>query len=123
MLINAISASNIWLFLMIYVGERLKMPLTTTTSLITISSVMGFLSSFLAGPVIDRVGRKWIMMISLAVNGAYFLMLSHAETLPVFAFLMGLGGVVNPVFRIGVDAMMADLISPEKNQMPFHCGA
>jgi MFS family permease len=101
MLINAISASNIWLFLMIYVGERLKMPLTATNSLITISSVMGFLSLFLAGPVIDRVGRKWIMVISLAINGSYFLMLSHAETLPVFAFLMGLGGVVNPLFRIG----------------------
>ena len=75
---------------------------------------MGLLSSFLAGPVIDRVGRKWLMVISLSVNSVYFFVLSHAETLSVFAFLMGLGGVVNPLYRIGVDAMMADLISPEK---------
>jgi len=105
----------IWPFLMIYGSERLKMLLTATASLITISSVMGLLSSFLAGPVIDWVGRKWLMVISLSVNGVYFFfMMSHAETLPVFAFLMGLGGVVNPLYRIGVDAMMADLISPEK---------
>ena len=114
MLISTIGASMIWPFLMIYVIERLKMPRTATASLITISSVMGLLSSFLAGPVIDRVGRKWLMVISLSVNGVYFFMMSHAETLPVFAFLMGLGGVVNPLYRIGVDAMMADLISPEK---------
>jgi MFS family permease len=57
---------------MIYVSERLKMPLTATASLITISSVIGLLSSFLAGPVIDRVGRKWLMVISLSVNGVYF---------------------------------------------------
>jgi len=62
----------IWPFLMIYGSERLKMLLTATASLITISSVMGLLSSFLAGPVIDRVGRKWLMVISLSVNGVYF---------------------------------------------------
>ena len=43
-----------------------------------------------------------------------YFMMSQTETLPVFAFLMGLGGVVNPLYRIGVDAMMADLISQEK---------
>lgn len=114
MLISTIGASMIWPFLMIYVSERLDQPLTSVAVLITVNSVFGLVFSFISGPIIDRVGRKWVMVISLGVNGLVYVLMSQASTLPSFIWLMALGGAFNPLYRVGADAMMADLIAPEK---------
>ena len=115
MLISTIGASMIWPFLMIYVSERLHLPLTAVASLMTLNAAMGLVSSFVAGPLIDRFGRKWVMVVSLAGKwpGDYLLM-SQAATLPEFALLMALAGAFNPLYRVGADAMMADLIPSEQ---------
>jgi MFS family permease len=115
MLISTSGASMIWPFLMIYVSEKLGIALTTATSLMTLNAVMGLLSAFVAGPLFDRLGRKWIMIFSLSLNGLVFLTYSQAQTLPIFAITMAVAGAINPLYRIGADAMMADLIpSPER---------
>ena len=114
MLISTIGASMIWPFLMIYVSERLNMPLTVAAGLLTLNSIAGLVSSFIAGPVIDRLGRKWVMVASLFTNGVGYLLMSQADSLPAFAVLMILQGAANPLYRVGADAMMADLIPAEK---------
>jgi MFS family permease len=113
MLISTIGASMIWPFLMVYVSERLKLPMTATASLMTLSSVAGLIASFIAGPIVDRFGRKWIMVVSLVMNAAGYFFMSQAQTLPEFALLMVVNGIFNPLYRIGVDAMIADLIPVE----------
>lgn len=114
MLISTIGSSMIWPFLMIFATERLKLDLTLATSLMTISALAGLASSFLAGPVVDRLGRKWVMVFSLLVNAGGYFFLSQAHTLLVFAIIMFLNGAVNPLYRVGADAMMADLVPSEK---------
>ncbi len=114
MLISTTGSSMIWPFLMIYVSERLQLPLATAASLMTLSSVMGLISSFIAGPIVDRMGRKWAMGLSLLLNALGYLFMSRANTLPMFAAVMALNGAVNPLYRVGSDAMMADLVPPEK---------
>jgi len=68
MLISTIGASMIWPFLMVYVSGRLHLQLTATASLMTLSSAVGLVASFIAGPIVDRFGRKWVMVISLVVK-------------------------------------------------------
>jgi len=114
MLISTIGSSMIWPFLMIYVSEQLDLALTFTAMLLTLNSVMGLISSFIAGPIIDRFGRKWVMVISLLLNGLGYMLMSQADSLAAFAALMALQGAVNPLYRVGADAMMADLIPPEE---------
>jgi MFS family permease len=114
MLISTIGASMIWPFLMIYVSKKLELPLTIVGSLLTINAIAQLIASFAAGPIIDRFGRKWMMVASLALNGIYFVFLSQADTYPAFALLLAIGGFVNPIYRIGADAMMADLVPPLK---------
>ncbi|HWQ84728.1 MAG TPA: MFS transporter [Anaerolineales bacterium] len=114
LLISTIGSSMIWPFLMVYVSEKLDLPLSSVTILITLNSVMGLIFSLLAGPVIDKVGRKWIMAISLLVNGLAYIIQSQANSLPVFAIAMALSGAFNPLYRVGADAMMADLIPGER---------
>ena len=43
--------------------------------------------------------------------------------LPAFALLMGLSGAVNPLYRVGSDAMLADLIPQGNAWMPIRCSA
>jgi MFS family permease len=114
MTISTVGSSMIWPFLMIYVSGKLGLPRTTVAFLMTINSVAGICSALLAGPVIDRIGRKGVMVFSLATNGLAYFLLSRADSLPEFAVLMALSGIVNPLYRVGGDAMMADLIPPDK---------
>jgi MFS family permease len=114
MLISTIGSSMIWPFLMIYVSERLNLPLVEVASLMTLNAIMGLVFSFITGPIADRLGRKAVMVVSLAGNGLGYLLLSQAHTLPVFAILMAFNGAMSPLYRVGADAMMADLVPAEK---------
>jgi MFS family permease len=114
LLISSAGTSLIWPFLMIYVSEKLNLSLSTTTSLITINAFTGLLSSFIAGSIADKVGRKLVMVISLTVNGLGYLVMSQAHSYWGFAVLMVLMGASNPLYQVGADAMLADLIPPEK---------
>lgn len=114
MLLSTIGSSMIWPFLMVYASERLNLPLTQTASLVTINSTASLIMTFAAGQITDRVGRKMVMVVSLLSNAVVYLFLSHAGTYTQFAVLMVMLGASNPLYRVGADAMMADLVPPEK---------
>lgn len=109
----------VWPFLMIYVSEKLELPLAATASLMTLNAAMGLLFSLLAGPLTDRVGRKWVMVVSLGMNSLAYLFMARADNLVSFAVLMAISGAFNPLYRIGADAMMADLVPAEKRMDAF----
>jgi len=110
MLVSTTGMSMIWPFLVVYIGEELTLPLTTITSLISINAVMSLCSSLIAGSITDKIGRKWAMVISLAVNGVTFLLMIPANTYGQYAVLMALRGTFQPLYRVGADAMIADLV-------------
>lgn len=110
MLISTIGQSMIWPFLTVYLRERLNVSLATVTMLLMINSITSIISTFIAGPITDRFGRKWVMVISLAMMGLVYLIMSRATALPVFALLMAVRGAFTPLYKIGADAMIADLI-------------
>jgi MFS family permease len=112
--ISSAGASMIWPFLMIYVSEKLSLSLSTVSSLITINAIMGLFASFIAGAVSDKLGRKLVMIVSLAVNGIGYLFMSQAHSYLGFAIIMVLMGASNPLYQVGSDAMLADMIAPEK---------
>ena len=112
--ISSAGTSMIWPFLMIYVSEKLGLSLSTVSTLITINAITGLFASFIAGTVSDKLGRKVVMIISLTVNGIGYLIMSQAHTYLGFAALMVLMGASNPLYQVGADAMLADMIVPEK---------
>lgn len=114
MLISTIGSSMIWPFLMIYVRQRVNLPLTQIASLMTINATSGIIAAFIAGPITDRIGRKWVMVFSLAGNGLVYFFMSNAHTFLSFAILMTFSGAFNPLYRVGADAMVADLIPADK---------
>jgi MFS family permease len=114
MLVSFTGMSMIWPFLVIYLGQELGLPLTIVTTLTTINAVMSLLSSFVAGSITDKIGRKWTMVVSLVVTGAALAVMILAHTYLQFAILMALRGAFRPLYRVGSDAMIADLVPPEK---------
>jgi MFS family permease len=112
--ISTAGGSMIWPFLLIYASEKLHLPLSTVATLIAINAGTGLFASFLAGTLADKVGRKVVMVFSLALNGIAYFFLMRAETYPQFVILMIFIGLSNPLYQVGADAMLADMIPSEK---------
>ena len=113
-IISTAGGSMIWPFMLIYASGKLNLPLSTVATLISINAGTGLFASFLAGSLADKIGRKVVMIISLAMTGlAYFFMMS-AETYLHFVILMVCIGLSNPLYQVGADAMLADMIPSEK---------
>lgn len=109
-LVNSLGVSLIFPFLTIYLRAKLDLPLSTITTLITMDAAMVLISSLFAGPLIDSVGRKWMMVIGSAVNGLAYLFMGQADSYWAFAVLMIIRGTFTPMFQIGADSMVADLV-------------
>src|SRR5215216_5352042 len=112
--ISTAGGSMIWPFLLIYASGKLNMPLSAVATLISINAGTGLLSSFVAGTLADKIGRKVVMNFSLTVNGFAYFLLMRAETYPQFVGLMIMIGLSNPLYQVGADAMLADMIPSEK---------
>ncbi len=112
--ISTAGSSMIMPFMMIYANNKLQLPLSTVATLLSINAGTGLISSFLAGTLADKAGRKLVMNISLTANGLVYFFLLQANSYVQFAVLMFLIGMSNPLYQVGADAMLADLIPPEK---------
>src|ERR1051325_12069917 len=88
--ISTAGGSMIWPFLLIYASSKLHMPLSTVATLISINAGTGLFSSFIAGSLADRVGRKVVINFSLTVNGLAYFLLMRAETYPQFVALLSI---------------------------------
>jgi MFS family permease len=114
MLVSAVGGSMWWPFLTIYLRERLAVPLTAVALLFTLHSAFGLLATAVAGPVVDRFGRKGAMVVSLVLSSGMLMAMSLAGTLQGWSILMVVGGLIGPLFGVGADAMVADMIEPER---------
>ncbi|PJF41109.1 MAG: MFS transporter [Chloroflexi bacterium] len=108
--INRAATSLIWPFLTIFMKQQLEVALTTITLLFTIRSIAGFVSSSVVSPVMDRVGRKWVMVISTVAMGLILIAMANLTSLMAWAVLIGLYGAVSPMFQVGSSTMVADII-------------
>src|SRR5215207_6308135 len=117
--LSTAGGSMIWPFLIIYASGKLNLPLSTVAALISINAGTGLIASLVAGTLADKVGRKGVMNFSLTVNGLAYFLLMNAETYPHFVLLMMLVGLSNPLYQVGADAMLADMIPSEKRTDAF----
>lgn len=114
LLINSIGGSMVWPFLTIFMRQRLAVSLTTVTLLFSLNSAMGLMALSVIGPAVDRFGRRFAMLTGLSAGALLLLAMSAANTLPVWAAVMIAQGMMSPLYRVGSDAMIADLIEPER---------
>lgn len=114
-----ISISMIWPFVTVIIRERLEIALTTAALLLTIQSIASLLSTLVVSSIMDKFGRKTPIYVSL-VGGALSLVgMATASTFEQWAILMAFYGMFHPVFNIGVNTMVADIIEPENRSAAY----
>jgi MFS family permease len=118
-LINSAGSGMVWPFLTIYVRQLLQVPLTTVTLLFTFNSVAGLVAMSFVGPAVDRFGRKRAMVVGLAANCLVLFSMSLAHSWTAWAALMVAWGALGPLYRVGADAMVADLTPPERRASAY----
>jgi MFS family permease len=104
----------VWPFLTIYMRQLLGVPLTVVTLLFTVNSAAGLLATSAVGPAVDRFGRKRAILAGLLVMSVVQMGMSAATGLAAWALLMAIQGIAGPIYRVGADAMVADLVPAEK---------
>jgi len=119
MLINAAGGGMVWPFMTIYMRQRLGVSLTTVTLLLTLNSAFSLAATVIAGPVVDRFGRKGVMVLSLAAGAATMVAMSMAGTLGLWVVLMAASGAFGPLYRVGSNSMVADLIEPQRRASAY----
>jgi MFS family permease len=113
-LVNSSGAGMVWPFMTIYLRQRLQVPLTTVALLLTLNSVAGLLATSVAGPLVDRFGRKGAMVLSLSMGCATMLALTMVGSLGWLALVLAVRGAFDPLYRVGGDSMVADLVEPDR---------
>jgi len=113
-LLSSAAGGLVWPYLTIFVRQQLNVPMTTVALLLTVNAAAGLIGLSVAGPAADRFGRKPVMLASLTAQGAAMVCMSLAASLPAWIGVMALFGAFNPLFRVGADSMMADLLSAEQ---------
>lgn len=118
-LLSSAGSSLIWPFQLIFISGKLAAPLTTAASLISLSSFIGMMISFVGGSIADRFGRKPLMFLAQAAHGVAYLLMSQADNYLGFLLPMTIMGAAMPFYAIGSDAMMADLIPAKKRTTAY----
>jgi len=119
LIVSTTGTTMVWPFLTIFASEKLLLPLAAVTSLMTFNSISGFVSSVIAGSLVDRFGRKGMMVIGLFGMAIVYLGYIFAGNFWQFALLMLLSGTFNPLYRVGTDAIVADMIEPENRTQAY----
>ena len=112
LIISTTGTTMVWPFLTIYASEKLSMPMAAVTSLMSINSLSGLSASILAGSLVDRFGRKSVMAVGLFGAAVAYFGYIQASSYWHFALLMLASGLFNPLYRLGSDAILADMLSP-----------
>jgi len=113
--INRGSVSMMWPFLTVYLRLHLGVPLTTITLLLTVRAVFSVASTAITSNLMDRVGRKWVMVISVFLSALVFIGMAFGDSLLAWAILLAAHGSVLPVFNNGVSTVVADIV-PHENR-------
>ena len=113
LVISSTGTTMIWPFLTIYASAKLSMPMAAIMGLMSFNSIAALLASILAGALADRFGRKIIMVIGLIGAAVVYAGYIFATQYWHFVILLIFAGVFSPLYRVGTDVTVADVVSPE----------
>ncbi|MGJ3239981.1 MAG: MDR family MFS transporter [Anaerolineae bacterium] len=112
--INRVTESMVWPFLTVYMYQTLGLPLATITLLFPLRAVSSIITTTIVSPIMDKTGRKQIIIWGLLGSGAVFFGMTLINSLMAWAILIIAFGAVLPIYNIGVNTMVADMIPRER---------
>ena len=118
-LVSSGGSSMVLPFQFIYISRTLGLQLSTVATLITFSAGTGLAVSFVGGSLADRFGRKPVMFGAQAAFGLAWILMSLARSYLGFLVPMAIMAAAQPIYAVGSDAMMADMIAPDQRSTGY----
>ncbi len=118
-LVSSAAGSATWSFMAIWAIEELDAKAELPFALLA-SAVLAMLSGFLGGYLSDRVGRRRVILFGSAIMVGYpLLLLSLVDTKWAGLAALSLAGVFGALGGSVSQAMVADLVAPERHQAAY----
>ncbi len=113
-LISIMGQSLVWPFLTIYIRQQLDISLTNITLLFTLQSIGTVVATTLIAPLVDRIGRKWIMVAGPLAAAVIQIFMISANSYLTWGVLLIAQASAGLCFSLGSQAMIADMIPTER---------
>jgi predicted MFS family arabinose efflux permease len=113
LVISSTGTTMIWPFLTVYASGKLSMPMAAIMGLMSFNSIAGLISSILAGALVDRFGRKGVMTVGLVGAAVVYAGYMFATQYWHFMILLISAGLFSPLYRVGTNVTVADVVSAE----------
>jgi MFS family permease len=117
--ISAAGGNLVWPFMTIYIHQKLTVPLATVGGIFSAVSVAGFIATLMGGPLVDRLGRKPPILLSLFGEAIILTSLAFVGSLELFVILFTLYSLTGPISGVAINAMVADLVKPESRPAAY----
>ncbi|MEK5144760.1 MDR family MFS transporter [Paenibacillus sp. FSL M7-0134] len=107
-------------FLSIYLTTRLGVSPFHTGVIVSVSSLVGIFASFYGGYISDRIGRRKVMLVSIASWALVFVAFALAEAAWAFFVINALNGLCRSLFEPTSRALLSDVTPKEKRLLIYN---
>jgi MFS family permease len=117
--IDRLGGSLIFPFFALYVTKRFGVGMTELGGLFAVWAASGFMGSFLGGGLTDRLGRKGMIIFSLAATSLSSLALGFVPAFNFFLIVGFVSGIFTDIGGPAYQAVVADLLPEGKRAQGF----
>ncbi len=112
--IDRLGGTLIFPFFALYVTQQFNVGMTEAGVLFAIFSVSGFFGNMIGGALVDKFGRKSMLLFGLVISALSSLAMGLVDTLIAFYILAVFVGLLSDVAGPAQGAMVADLLPEEQ---------
>ena len=112
--INSFGGSMVFPLFTSFFTQKFGISVAQAGLLIVLFTVGGLIGGPLGGWLADRIGRKGVMIFSLAAEATFSMGMALAPSLPLLILMIVCFGLTVPMFWPASAATVADLVKPEK---------
>ncbi|WP_457559446.1 MDR family MFS transporter [Candidatus Harpocratesius sp.] len=103
----------------IYIKNHFSVGMTEVGIIFTMFSIGSLLGGTIGGVLTDKYGRKTMLLVGLIISGSFSILMVFINNFIVFNILAILMGILGNTGSPAQQAMVADLLPPEKQAEGF----
>jgi MFS family permease len=117
--VDRLGTSLVFPFFTLYVSRRFGAGMTQVGLIFGLFHVAGLVGGTVGGALVDRIGRKSILVFGLVASALSSLWMGLAPSFPIFVAAAVVAGTMAETGGPARPAMVADLLPPEKRAQGF----
>jgi len=117
--IDSLGSTLLFPFFALYITQKFGVGMTQAGVLLGMSSLFGLIGSVIGGALTDKFGRRRLILFGLVFSALSSLLFGLASDVRLLYFLVVIVGLLSRVSTPAHDAMLADILPPDKRQEAF----